>query len=406
MEEMTRLPKNIRQIGDKDEMYRIYIEDYVHTFIRKLITSDDLTAKAGILFGTSATLEKKKCYFISGAAVIDDLWSELGELQFSEEVWEKIKETQREYFQDTNICGWFLRESEESNQDFVLIKQLHRSVFFKESLMFSCKEDEFALWIGAKDTTVSAVQGYYIYYERNPRMQEYMIGRSQEDGKRVERNVKDEAAQSFRTVMKEKKMQAEEKKLVLAGRVATAAAAVLLLAGVQIWRNRTGQAEHDYSGQAESQAVPVAATAATAADVEDTSTDESSLDSEESAEEAARAIEQSAGQAVPADAAMSASADEAAAAAASVLGEVSAAQTAAAGISAADPAGQAESGTENAEAAVSAGGEGRYVVKPGDTLISICVAHYGTTQMLQKLCEMNHISNANTIFVGQEIELP
>ena len=32
MEENRKLPRNIRQIGERDSLYRIYIEDYVDTF--------------------------------------------------------------------------------------------------------------------------------------------------------------------------------------------------------------------------------------------------------------------------------------------------------------------------------------------------------------------------------------
>ena len=35
-EESFNLPKNIRQIGIPNEKYRIYIEDYVYTFLNKM----------------------------------------------------------------------------------------------------------------------------------------------------------------------------------------------------------------------------------------------------------------------------------------------------------------------------------------------------------------------------------
>ena len=87
----TRLPKNIRQIGDKDYLYRIYIEDYVYTFIKKLINNKDLTAKAGILLGTYAKVEDSHCYFINGAMVVNGLWSEWGELQVSDTRGEEVE---------------------------------------------------------------------------------------------------------------------------------------------------------------------------------------------------------------------------------------------------------------------------------------------------------------------------
>ena len=31
-----KLPKNIRQIGERDDMVRLYMEDYVNTYLKKL----------------------------------------------------------------------------------------------------------------------------------------------------------------------------------------------------------------------------------------------------------------------------------------------------------------------------------------------------------------------------------
>ena len=48
----------------------------------------------------------------------------------------------------------------------------------------------------------------------------------------------------------------------------------------------------------------------------------------------------------------------------------------------------------------------RYVIQPGDTLAQLSIRFYGTTDMIPQICEKNGISNPNTIFIGQEIELP
>ena len=31
-----RLPKNIRQIGDRDDVVKLYVEDYVNTYLKRL----------------------------------------------------------------------------------------------------------------------------------------------------------------------------------------------------------------------------------------------------------------------------------------------------------------------------------------------------------------------------------
>ena len=45
-----RLPKNIRQIGDCKGKQKIYLEDYVYTYLKKL-SADSSSGKAAILLG-------------------------------------------------------------------------------------------------------------------------------------------------------------------------------------------------------------------------------------------------------------------------------------------------------------------------------------------------------------------
>jgi nucleoid-associated protein YgaU len=47
-----------------------------------------------------------------------------------------------------------------------------------------------------------------------------------------------------------------------------------------------------------------------------------------------------------------------------------------------------------------------YTVKDGDTLNSICVKFYGTTDMIKRLMEFNNITDPNLIVSGKTIQLP
>lgn len=351
--ERTKLPKNIRQIGDKDYMYRIYIEDYVYTFIKRLMNNNDLTAKAGILLGQYTKVDDAHCYFIYGAVTVNELWSELGELQFSEAIWEEVQENQQKYFPKTEICGWFLRGSEEYSPDLILLKQMHRKLFHRESLLYVSKGGESGILVGGMEPPTE-VKGYYIYYEKNPQMQQYMS--SQNPEKKVENYVKDEAAHNFRQVMQEKKVHMQRQQQIFWKKAILAAAIVLFIIGMRIWMNlnRSDQSDGVEAGAEVTQF--------------DTVSPSSSVSS----------VSVPATENVPASSQESSIAD--------VL-QASAQKEAAAAISV-----QSQ--------------DIKYIVKPGDTLIGICVNKYGTTQMLSKLCELNHISNANEIFVGQEIDLP
>ncbi|MBQ7956030.1 MAG: LysM peptidoglycan-binding domain-containing protein [Lachnospiraceae bacterium] len=59
---------------------------------------------------------------------------------------------------------------------------------------------------------------------------------------------------------------------------------------------------------------------------------------------------------------------------------------------------------ESVEETVS--GKVSYVVQKGDMLLNICKKHYGTEERLQEICELNGISNPDDIKVGQIILLP
>ena len=46
---MERIPKNIRQIGGREERIKAYLEDYVSTYLRKLQEEQEENGAAGVL---------------------------------------------------------------------------------------------------------------------------------------------------------------------------------------------------------------------------------------------------------------------------------------------------------------------------------------------------------------------
>lgn len=47
-----------------------------------------------------------------------------------------------------------------------------------------------------------------------------------------------------------------------------------------------------------------------------------------------------------------------------------------------------------------------YIVRRGDTLIGICLARYGSDEKVAEICSLNHIENPDDIKIGQKILLP
>lgn len=48
-----KLPKNIRQIGDTDQVVRLYVEDYVNTYLKRLYPAGNQTLRVGLLLGST-----------------------------------------------------------------------------------------------------------------------------------------------------------------------------------------------------------------------------------------------------------------------------------------------------------------------------------------------------------------
>ena len=80
-EESFNLPKNIRQIGIPNEKYRIYIEDYVYTFLKKIAEKAEEEEKgaAAVFTGEIKWNSGTGYLFIRGA-----LTAEAGEISEAE----------------------------------------------------------------------------------------------------------------------------------------------------------------------------------------------------------------------------------------------------------------------------------------------------------------------------------
>lgn len=61
-EDTIKLPKNIRQIGNPASNWKIYVEDYVYTYLHPAAEQERAEKKVCVLFGKSAS-RGKKLYF-------------------------------------------------------------------------------------------------------------------------------------------------------------------------------------------------------------------------------------------------------------------------------------------------------------------------------------------------------
>ena len=98
------LPRNIRQIGLIGDDCRIYMEDYVYTFLVRLARSEkkpeEQAAKTAVLTGETKYRGGTLYLFIKGAIIAEDMEAAQDHIDFSVEVWEKIHQAQKQYFED------------------------------------------------------------------------------------------------------------------------------------------------------------------------------------------------------------------------------------------------------------------------------------------------------------------
>lgn len=193
------LPKNIRQIGSPLGHTKVYIEDYVITFLNSLSMDKNTYVRGAILFGEKKTIENDTIIYIKGAIEGQNLELDLDETVFDDEVWREIYQQKDRLFSGMEVIGWALLRMGFSVRLNDKIKKTHFENFPGEGkvlYMIDDLEQEDAFYVYRGQDLVRQ-SGYYIYYDKNPMMQEYLIERKQsmeesENFERIMENVRDE----------------------------------------------------------------------------------------------------------------------------------------------------------------------------------------------------------------------
>lgn len=233
-----KIPKNIRQVGRSSSYKKIYIEDYVMTFIKQLAGEDYSKYRAAVLVGQYVKIENSRCIFISGALAVEGLDFTEG-ICFTNDVWNTIYDDIKKYFVDEEIVGWFLGAPGYLLEDTEVILKAHIDNFAgqdKTLLTYDNmeKEETFYLYVNGK---LSKQEGYYIYYEKNEPMQSYMIDLGKSGN--TELGYDDHVSREIRTIIQNKKPSSDAAKgttrlMYAAG---TLLAVVILVVGAAILNN-------------------------------------------------------------------------------------------------------------------------------------------------------------------------
>ena len=241
------LPRNIRQIGQIRGNYRIYMEDYVYTFLGRLSAAackdEEKKGSLAVFTGEMQWEDGTGYLFIRGAllAKCQDLTPE--HIDLSEEVWITIQDEQKQYFPEQDILGWYFAFPQMAVEITELLQKTHLQYFGGEKVLMLAEptEGEEAFFY-YENGLMAKVKGYYIYYEKNAAMQEYMVQKNQILKPEFTEKCSDEAVTTFRKIIQEKKNKSSEAETEVHTSVFSyAATACILLAllavGTGLYRN-------------------------------------------------------------------------------------------------------------------------------------------------------------------------
>ncbi len=210
------LPKNVRQIGEPEEDRKIYIEDYVVTYLKKMAKEAALDSRAAVLLGNTDHMEGVPYLFIKSAVAVNELTDYSRGIPFTDEVWAEIYGTIKEYFAEQDILGWFLSiPGYPMELDSGLLK-IHINQFggSDKVLMVAEPEDGEEDFYAYENGRLARQRGYYIFYERNAAMQQYMVDTGTGESIEEKDDFEDRAARSFRTLVREKKDVSGQKRVM------------------------------------------------------------------------------------------------------------------------------------------------------------------------------------------------
>lgn len=234
-----RLPKNIRQIGNTEEDFKIYMEDYVVTFLNQLTEKDLSRNRVAILMG-DAVENDARYLFISGAIYVEDIVVDGEGIHFTDSIWNRIYENIKEYFDTLEIVGWYLSVPGFPIEMNESIQKVHINHFAgnKKILMMHEPIEREECFFRYENGVMKTIQGYYIYYEKNNLMQTYMIDHRNAKEEMVVEEKTDAATRQFRSLVQERQEEIHKRKtMAFMYSVSSVLVMIVLVIGITMLNN-------------------------------------------------------------------------------------------------------------------------------------------------------------------------
>lgn len=218
LEGIESLPKNVRQIGDAREGNRIYMEDYVYSYLHQFALEEKSSEQIAFLIGKNYTYKGDVIVIVDGAVQGDYAEKVNGDLCITERTWYHVYEKIRKYFEDYSVVGWMYTQpgygilltsflKEHHNKNFIDDKQV---LYIVDPLE---KEDAFFVY---EKSEIVEKKGYYIYYDKNPSMHSYMLENKTKEEEKNEQDVDvdNDIIKTFRKKEQQRKDDVYQKKFI------------------------------------------------------------------------------------------------------------------------------------------------------------------------------------------------
>ena len=389
-EDTATFPRNFRQIGTPEGEKHIFIEDYVYTYLHPAFLGMN-ERRVCILVGRTETHGKNTNIYVNGAFELPEIAYCGTAPVFQEKIRTGICSLIKRYFDGSTLLGWFYDEKGTAPCLTPELERILKNFFGGNNrllLLSDSLEKEETLYI-YEDGAVHKKEGYYIYYERNQAMQEYMIVSRKDTPQEVKpEEVREKKKKNYRELVlnrPKKNFQLPAFHSLVYGSGLLVVIAIIVV-GISMFNNYEKMKKLE-----------------TAVSVMEQKNDSSGTDLALDTETQTKlVIEDLAGQVEPTEKENAENlqvADNTAA-----PDNTTAPDNTAAPDNTSDQAASASTQPQSEAEIILQ--QGYYIVQPGDSMISISKKIYQDASHVADLCAANGIENVDNIKVGEKLILP
>lgn len=166
---------SVRPVGDTDCDHIMYLEDYAYTYMYQFAATDLSYEHAAIIVGEYYPETKEN--IICGIMPIPQNQLDNNNEWINKEAIESLLVEKEKYFPGTSILGWMHMQPGYGTMLTMKEVKAQRDLFDREGsiLLLIDPINKIETFYVYEDDTLKEQTGYYLYYDKNPSMQKYML---------------------------------------------------------------------------------------------------------------------------------------------------------------------------------------------------------------------------------------